>query len=201
MSPTPIAPEGWLSGGDYDLRLFDTPAALEMAIRDKASAGASARLVAGFCWPWSDPLADGSLEADVVIGGWQRPWNEKSPEQQKPPRAAPPPDRHPYYLWATDPRRIDEVGCIYSAQGFEFDYCGVILGNDLVWRDGIGWVASRDASADPSIARRRLQQEELLALLEHTYRVLLTRGMKGTYVYSTDFETRRFLAQLVATQR
>jgi DUF2075 family protein len=196
MSQSPIQPDGWLAAGDYELRLFDDPVRMEAALREASRQGATARLVAGFCWPWSDPNPDGSLEADVRIGGWKRPWNEKSPEQCKPVRPAPAVERHPYYLWATQPSRIGEVGCIYSAQGFEFDYCGVILGNDLVWRHGVGWVGSREASADPSIIRRRLSPNELLALLQHTYRVLLTRGMKGTFIYSTDSETQAFLRDL-----
>src|SRR5690606_35820650 len=61
----------------------------------------------------------GSLAPDVRIGSWVRPWNEKPPEQRRPPRPAPPPKRHPYYLWATRPERFSEIGCIYSAQGFE----------------------------------------------------------------------------------
>lgn len=176
MSPQPERPTGWLSAGEYGFRLFDNPADLDRVVREHAAGGRTARLVAGFCWPWSDPLPDGTLVEDVTIGTWKRPWNEKSPEAWKKPKAAPPPERHPYYLWATKPERIGEIGCIYSAQGFEFDYCGVILGNDLVWRVGVGWVASRDASRDPVIARRRLDQDELVRLLQHTYRVLLTRG-------------------------
>ena len=179
------------------MRLFDDPASLETAVRQHANAGKTARLIAGFCWPWSDPLPDGTLVEDVVIGSWRRAWNEKSPEAWKKAKAAPPPERHPYYLWSTQPQRIREVGCIYSAQGFEFEYCGVILGNDLVWREGVGWVASRDASRDPVISRRKLSQDELVRLLQHTYRVLLTRGMKGTFIYSTDYETREFLRTLL----
>jgi DUF2075 family protein len=108
--------------------------------------------------------------------------------------------RRPYYLWATQPERVREVGCIDSAQGFEFDYFGAILGNDLVWRDGVGWVASRDASQDPAIRRRKLAQPELLALIQQTYRVLMTRGMKGTFLYSTDWETQQMLGRLVAAR-
>jgi DUF2075 family protein len=197
MGPSPSLAGAWLPAHEYDLRVFDSPEALETVVRAAQSDGDTARLVAGFCWPWSDPEADGTLVDDVVIGKWQRPWNEKSPEQQKPPRSQPRPSRHPYTLWANEPKRIGEIGCIYSAQGFEFDYVGVILGNDLVWREGVGWVGSRDASFDPSIRRRKLPQDGLVALLQQTYRVLLTRGMKGTFVYSTDFETRQKLHQLV----
>jgi DUF2075 family protein/Mrp family chromosome partitioning ATPase len=198
LSNEPARPGNWLAGGEYDLRVLSTPADLERAIVSASTDGNTGRLVAGFCWPWSDLRPDGSLVKDVVIGAWRRAWNEKSPEQSNPPRAAPRADRHPYYLWATQPERIQEVGCIYSAQGFEFDYCGVILGDDLVWRDGIGWVATREASFDPSIRRRKLDTGRLSALLHHTYRVLLTRGMKGTFMFSTDPETLAFLQRLVA---
>lgn len=199
FSPEPEPAGPWLAAGDYDLRCFERPAELERVLKKRLTEGNTGRLAAGFCWPWSDPAADGALDDDVVIGDWHRPWNEKAPEQRRKPGTAPPPSRHPYYLWATQPERIREVGCIYSAQGFEFDYAGIILGNDLVWRDGEGWVASRDASCDPSIARRRLSQDDLRALLQHTYRVLLTRGMKGTFIYSTDWETREMLTRLMAS--
>lgn len=66
-----------------------------------------------------------------------------------------------------------------------------------MWREGVGWVASRDASADPMISRRKLSQADLLALISQTYRVLLTRGVKGTFIYSTDWETRQMLARVV----
>jgi uncharacterized protein len=198
LSDMPAQPGGWLKAGDYDFRMYDSPEALERAIVDAASAGHTARLLAGFCWPWSDPNPEGQAVEDVRIGSWKRAWNEKSPEQCRPPRAAPRPSRHPYYLWATEPKRVREVGCIYSAQGFEFDYCGVILGNDLVWRAGAGWVASKDASKDQAILRGGLSTQEVKALLYHTYRVLLTRGMQGTFVYSVDFETRQLLKSLVS---
>jgi hypothetical protein len=200
MSPEPSPAGQWWTANEYDVRVLDTPERLELLVRARQSDGNTARLIAGFCWPWSDPNPDGTLVDDVVIGGWQHPWNEKSPEQQQPARSQPRPSRHPYTLWATEPERIDEIGCIYSAQGFEFDYVCVILGNDLVWRDGVGWVGSRDASFDPAIRRRKLPQDALVRLLQHTYRVLLTRGMKGTYIYSIDFETRQLLHRLVPEQ-
>lgn len=198
MSASPVPAGGWLGAGDYDLRTFDRPADMEAALKAEIARGATGRMVAGFCWPWSDPNEDGSLVHDVVVDEWSRPWNEKARDMWKNAGSAPPPARHPYTLWATQPDRVREVGCIYSAQGFEFDYCAVILGNDLVWRDGIGWVASRDASKDSAISRRKMSADELRAMLQHTYRVLLTRGMKGTFVYSTDWETREMLGRLLS---
>lgn len=190
----PVHSKGWL-GEEYDLRVFDNPRSMETAIRGIDATGKTARLVAGFCWPWSDPNPDGSLVHDVEIGDWQMPWNEKPPDQRNPKGPAVKDKNHPYTQWATTSKGLEEIGCTYSAQGLEFDYCGVIMGNDLVWRDG--WVATKGASHDPSVMRSRNSPERLLTLLEQTYRVLLTRGMEGTFVYSTDYETREFLKSLL----
>lgn len=199
LSDDPIPAGGWRAAGEYEFRLFDSPSALEKALHAKVASGGTGRMVAGFCWPWSDPREDGSLVDDVRIGSWRRPWNEKSREQTRSGGASPPPDRHPYFLWATQPERIREIGCIYSAQGFEFDYCGVIFGSDLVWRGSAGWVASKLNSEDPAIRKGSLDNAEINALLRQTYRVLLTRGMKGTFVYSADPATLSLLESLVVS--
>lgn len=201
FSNDPPAPGGWFRAGEYELQVASSPEQLETLTLSKNRAPSTARLVAGFCWPWSDPLADGKLVPDVVVGAWKRPWNAKPPEQRKPIRAAPTPKKHPYFEWASDPAHAGEVGCIYTAQGFEFDYCGVILGPDLVWREGEGWVGSREGSSDPSISRRRLSQQQVRTLVAQTYRVLLTRGMKGTFLYSTDWETQQKLTMLVGSRQ
>ena len=94
-------------------------------------------MAAGYCWPWSDPAADGSLPNDVRIGDWARPWNLKGERSVGGAPAA--------ALWASDPAGFGQVGCVYTAQGFEYDYAGVILGPDFVWREG-RWVTVRDAN-------------------------------------------------------
>lgn len=197
FSDVPLAAGGWL-GAEYALSVLDTPASIEEAVRTAARRGKSARVVAGFCWPWSDPNPDGSLVNDIQIGGWERPWNEKPPEQRRPPRPAGRDRDHPYTRWATTAKGLEEIGCTYTAQGLEFDYCGVIMGNDLVWRDKLGWTANKDDSCDPSVMRSRMPSHRLATLLKQTYRVLFTRGMEGTFIYSTDDETRSFLKSLVS---
>ncbi len=197
FSDNPRQVEGWAGpGGEYEISVCDSPQQMEDEVRRQVAAGANGRLVAGYCWPWSDPNPDKSLEPDIVIGSWKRPWNEKSPEQKRKPGAAPRPEKHPYTQWATQPKGLTEIGCIYSAQGFEFDYCGVILGPDLVWRAASGWVADRGASCDNAVRRGFRDPEHFSALLQHTYRVLMTRGMLGTYVYSVDSETQELLRRL-----
>ena len=84
-------------------------------------------------------------------------------------------------FWASSKEGIDQVGCVYTAQGFEFDYVGVIFGPDLVYRPMEGWVGQRDQSQD-RVVRRGVSQAEFTAFVKSTYRVLLTRGLRGCYV-------------------
>jgi len=173
---------------DYEFKIFDSTAELEKEILNKAHSGNTARLVAGFCWPWSDPERDGSLVSDVVIGDWKRPWNRKEKGGESP-------ARHPYKIWATEDEGMEQVGCIYSAQGFEFDYCGVIIGDDLLWSAGKeSWVGMKENSYDTVVKRSK----DLGRHLCNTYRVLLSRGMKGTYVYFTSLANRRRFEKLLS---
>ena len=179
----------WQGDERFGVVVVDSPEDMEARLGSHQQAGYSSRMAAGFCWPWSDPRADGSLVPDVSIGSWQRPWNLKGERSSG---GAP-----PAALWATDPSGFGQVGCIYTAQGFEYDYAGVIFGPDLVWRNG-RWVAIRTASKDPDF-RSRLSVEDARfeRLILNVYKVLMTRGMRGTYLYSTDPETQNHFRALV----
>jgi hypothetical protein len=175
------APQPW--GERYEVDLVDSPEALERIIPAARQVGQSARLLAGFCWPWSDENPDKSLEPDVVIGEWRRPWNRKPGERSYKPA------EHPYTLWAETVEGEGQVGCIYSAQGFEFGRAGVIWGPDLVWRSG-KWVAQKSASHDRPVK----SSSDMLRLVRNAYRVLLTRGVRGVSVLVLDPETRAHVA-------
>jgi len=169
----------------FEFGIVESPTALEELIRTKAGEGLSARLVAGYCWPWSRELdADGQLVRDVQLPGFERPWNAR-PEMTGLPRGVPKSD-----YWAHESGGIEQVGCIYTAQGFEFDYVGVIWGRDLRYVSGEGWVGDRTISHDTPVRR---SAERFLELVKNTYRVLLSRGMKGCYVYFEDKETEKFV--------
>jgi hypothetical protein len=186
-------PEVWNPDGRYEVRLADTPAEMEQRLRAHLAEGDGARIAAGYCWPWSDPRKDGSLVPDVVVGDWSRPWNVKGDRAVG---GAPPAS-----LWASDPAGFDQVGCVYTAQGFEYDWSGVILGPDLVWRSD-RWVTVRGANRDPDFrSGKRVTDDEFHRLVLNVYKVLLTRGMKGTYVYSTDPETQAFLRAYTGSHR
>lgn len=174
----------WDINDPFEFKIFDSPFELERAIREKAKQGYSARLTAGFCWPWSDPKADGTLHNDVVIGDFQRPWNAKPDATRLAPSIP------KATLWAHDPNGINQIGCVYTAQGFEFDYVGVIFGKDLTYNlDEQRWEAHKEHSYDTVVKRSK---EKFIDLVKNTYRVLLTRGMKGCYVYFMDKDTERF---------
>jgi DUF2075 family protein len=176
----------WDTADPFEFRVVSSVEELEAAIRARASAGYSARMTAGFCWPWSKPRPDGTLEDDVVVGDWRAPWNAR-PDVGK--LAADIPKSH---YWASDPRGIDQVGCVYTAQGFEFDYVGVIIGEDLVYRPGRGWVGQPSYSKD-NVVRRTRDVEEFTTYVKNTYRVLLTRGLRGCYLCFRDSTTRDFV--------
>lgn len=174
----------WDSKDLFEFKVFDTPFELEDSIRSKVAEGNTGRVTAGFCWPWSESNFDGSLKEDVVIGGYKRPWNAK-PEATKLAVGVP---KSPF--WAYDPNGIDQIGCVYTAQGFEFDYVGVIIGRDLTYNlDKQIWEANKEHSYDTVVKKSK---EKFVDLLKNTYRVLLTRGMKGCYVYFEDKDTERF---------
>lgn len=176
---------------DFDFDVVDSPRELQALINEKAAQGHTARLVAGFCWPWSKANDDGTLVDDVAIGDWQMPWNARPEATGLAPGI---PKSH---QWATDPGGLDQVGCVYTAQGFEFDYVGVIVGRDVVYRAREGWVGQPEFSHDTVVRRSGKEPAQFASLVKQTYRVLLTRGLKGCYVYFEDPATRDFFLSRV----
>jgi hypothetical protein len=182
-------PEAWAGDEHFQLLVAETPYELEHALLLQQGDGYTARMSAGYCWPWSDPRADNTLVPDVEIAGWSRPWNVKGDRRVG---AAP-----PAALWASDPAGIGQVGCVYTAQGFEYDWNGVIFGPDLVWRDG-RFISNRKGNRDPDFrSHKAVSDSHFDQLVRNVYKVLLTRGMVGTILYSTDNETRDALRSLV----
>lgn len=175
----------WSGEEAFDFRIFNSPEDLETEIRHKSTQGYSARMTAGFCWEWSKDLnADRTLKHDVIIGDFRRPWNAR-PEAARLAKGIP-----KATFWASDPGGINQIGCVYTAQGFEFDYVGVIIGNDLMYDlDKQKWEGFPENSGDTVVRRSK---DKFLDLVKNTYRVLLSRGLKGCYVYFMDKDTERF---------
>ncbi|MFJ4778894.1 DNA/RNA helicase domain-containing protein [Streptomyces sp. NPDC088762] len=184
------APTVWEPDDKVCLLTADTPQELEDFLSAQRTQGYEARMSAGYCWKWTTKITPSmnSLPEDVIVGDWAKPWNLYGDRSLL---GAPPAP-----LWATDPAGFGQVGCVYTAQGFEYDWSGVIMGPDLVWRTD-RWVVDRMASKDPSFTKAT-PDEDVDRLIRNTYKVLLTRGMIGTIIYSTDPETREKLRSLVS---
>jgi len=174
----------WTGEEEFEFKIFESAESLENAIRLKAQQAYSARMAAGFCWEWSKHKPNHPLSDDVVIGDYKRPWNAKHEAIQLPkgvPKAQ---------FWAYDPNGINQIGCVYTAQGFEFDYIGVIFGNDIMYSFEEGkWIGYPENSKDPVV---RKSKGKFVELVKNTYRVLLSRGLKGCYVYFLDKDTEKF---------
>ncbi|MEU1228377.1 DUF2075 domain-containing protein [Streptomyces sp. NPDC005828] len=182
-------PTVWEPDGKVQLTVADSPQELEDFLVARRGEDYGARMSAGYCWKWTTKITSDmqALPTDVVIGDWARPWNLYGDRSLL---GAPPAP-----LWATDKAGFGQVGCVYTAQGFEYDWSGVIIGPDLVWRTD-RWVVDRTASKDPSFTKAT-PDDHVDRLIRNTYKVLLTRGMVGTILYSTDAETREKLRSLI----
>jgi DUF2075 family protein len=147
------------------------------------------RVMADFCWPWTKEAdADGELHKDVVVDDYIRPWNADENTQGM--RRGIPKSQY----WAYDEAGIYQVGCVYTAQGSEFDYAGVIFGNDLKYNPDTGeWEGFPENSHDGQVKG----SDNFVQLVKNTYRVLLGRGMKACYVYFMDKETERYFRSRV----
>jgi DUF2075 family protein len=175
-----------LAAHEFDFQVFDSPEALRRVIFDKNKSNNKARMVAGYCWDWkSRKNAD---VRDVVIPeyGFAMRWNLTKDGG----------------LWMVAPESVNEIGCIHTCQGLEVDYIGVIVGLDWVVRDGVPLTQPEQRSRhDKSLSGyKRLHeqdpgeaQQKADRIIKNTYRTLMTRGMKGCYVYFVDPEAARYV--------
>lgn len=171
---------------NFDFKIFNSPQELyDVLVEKNNGKSTTARLVAGFCWEWSkSPDKNGELVKDVKIGNFAMPWETHGNI------AKPPVGYVKWYEWAYLPEGIKQVGCIYTAQGFEFDYIGVIIGKDIKYnRENDCLVGDITQTKDPTLKKGKENFDEYV---KNIYRVLMTRGMKGCYIYCVDKETEEY---------
>ena len=181
---------------DFNLQILDSPQEMyDKLVEEDNVPGQTARIMAGFCWKWSDKLDEnGDLIKDVEIGEFKMPW-ETHRNFTKAPKGY-----VKWYEWAYRPEGIKQVGCIYTAQGFEFDYAGVIIGPDLIYNPSTKRIETvKAATRDPML--RTAPNEATMTYddyVRNIYRVLMSRGMKGCYLYICDENLRNYMKQLLA---
>lgn len=171
-----------LDVAEFDFRVVDSPTELRQLILQKNRERNRARMVAGYCWKWPSKNDPAAYDIEMPEYGFQARWNLTKDGG----------------LWMVSPDSVEEVGCIHTCQGLEVDYIGVIVGSDLVVRDGrVITHPDKRASSDNSIKGWKklakiddeLAREKADAIIKNTYRTLMTRGMRGCFVYFTDRET------------
>ncbi len=184
---------------DFDLQILDSPQEMYNRLVEQDNVpGQTARIMAGFCWKWSDRLDEnGDLIKDVVIGDFKMPW-ETHRNFTKTPKGY-----VKWYEWAYKPEGIKQVGCIYTAQGFEFDYAGVIIGPDLIYNPETHRIETvKSATKDPML--RNAPNEATMTYddyVRNIYRVLMTRGRNGCFLYICDENLRNYMKQLLAEMK
>jgi DUF2075 family protein len=179
-----------LEGINYDFKIFDSPNELRDIIFEKNKLANKARIVAGYCWNWVSKKDKGLDDIVIPEYGFGMKWNLASDGN----------------VWIISPKSVNEVGCIHTCQGLEVDYIGVIVGNDLVVRNG-EMIANPEerARTDASLKgyKKELKEDpeaaakKASAIIKNTYRTLMTRGMKGCYVYFVDKETGSYFKDRV----
>ncbi|MFD6073385.1 DNA/RNA helicase domain-containing protein, partial [Amycolatopsis lurida] len=186
------SPQPW-TADDYDFATSANPDDLEAWVNAHNDLGTTARISAGFCWPWADRPAKSPLNLEVELK-WEDPltgekherylpWNSKYVMRDAEENIIVPHSQ----AWATDPGGHEQVGCIYTTQGLEYPYSAVIMGPDLVRRND-QWEARPECSEDPAMSDVSPDRYRQLAF--NIYRVLLTRGSRGCRLYSTDPDTQ-----------
>lgn len=176
-----------LDGIDYDIRICDSPFEMEHIVVEKNNIRNRARILAGYCWNWPKETRNNVNYHDIKIGDYGISWNLDGGD-----------------AFAIDPDSVHEAGCIHTSQGLEFDYVGVIIGDDLRYEDGkIVTDYSKRAKTDQSmkgikgLAKDNPEKANQIAeeIIKNTYRTLMTRGMKGCYVYCTDKKLAEYLKE------
>lgn len=189
LSLTHDMPSVWEDEANFIVDVADSPEEMESMLTELAQGGET-RIVAGFTWPWSKwPDSAKSLDDipyDIEIGGWRKRWNLRKAIDGYPKSDD----------WASKPDGAEQVGSIFTVQGFEFPYVGVLMGPDLVARDG-RLVVDSQATAYGSLGSLIKKDPEFEERIRNQYLVLMTRGMKGVVLHSTDSETQEFLKSVV----
>jgi DUF2075 family protein len=174
----------------FDFQIFDSPTELHNVIKEKNKINNKSRVVAGYCWDWISQKKPELSDIKIDEFGYKATWNLTSDGSE----------------WIISPKSVEEVGCIHTCQGLEVDYIGVIIGRDLIAVDGVLKTdPSARAKTDKSLAgyKKELKEDPVSAeikadeIIRNTYRTLMSRGMKGCYVYFVDPTTAEHFKKLL----
>lgn len=178
---------------DYEFKIFSSPNELRDAIFEKNRKNNKARLVAGYCWDWNSKKDPSAFDITISKYGFNMRWNLSNYGS----------------LWLIDPNSVSEIGCIHTCQGLELEYVGVIIGPDLIVRNGkIITDVSKRSKMDSSVRgyKKLLEKDNkstadrLDKIVKNTYRTLMTRGLNGCYIYCTEKETEEYFRSRITNE-
>ena len=164
------------------VKIFKDPNQMRDELRELNKINNKTRMIAGYCYDWNVKKHRGDWDI-ILPNGFKAKWNLEN-------------DDH----WAVNPNSFEEVGCIHTCQGMEFDYVGVFIGKDLYYKDGHVRTNRLAISKDDSTSGIRLNSttdEEADKLIRRTYKVLLTRGLKGCYIYCEDEALADYISKTI----
>jgi DUF2075 family protein len=185
-------PENYFTRDKFDFRILDSASELHELVREKNLKNNRARIVAGYCWNWVSKKDSKAFDIEFPQDGYKARWNLASYGNE----------------WIMNSNSVEEVGCIHTCQGLECDYVGVIVGKDLIYKGGeLTTDATARAKTDGSLRGYKKFREgneaeaevKVDEIIRNTYRTLMTRGMKGCYVYFEDKETAEYFKKLIPT--
>lgn len=176
-----------LSELNFDFQVFDDPVKMHDELFERNKINNKARMVAGYCYDWNVKNHRGQWDI-ILEKGFKAKWNLQDDN-----------------IWAINPNSFEEVGCIHTAQGLEFDYVGVIIGKDLTYDENSGKVITNQQAIsmdDRTSGIRSLKnKDEARRLILNTYKTLLTRGQKGCYVYCEDSSLRDYIRSCIKREK
>lgn len=174
----------------YDIQMVDKFENMRFELADFNKKGHEARIVAGYCWSWKTRLDQTRIKYDFILDGVNLRWNNS--------------DKVDSSIWAVGDT-FDQIGCIHTCQGLQFDYIGVVIGEDLRYENNevIADISKR-ASDDGTVSRKSREQflrkygeektkKREIDIVKNTYRVLLTRGISGCRIYCLDAGLREYI--------
>ena len=171
---------------DYEFKIFDDADEMREALRDKNRINNKARMLAGYCYEWVTKNSNDLSLYDIELPNFKARWNFNTTQ-----------------TWAIDKESFEQVGCIHTSQGLEFDYVGVIIGKDLKYNEGqVVTDPTERARTDQSLKGLKSDPDYIAKadeIIRNTYKVLLTRGQKGCYVYCENRELSDYLKKRIST--
>ncbi|MCR6513357.1 DUF2075 domain-containing protein [Clostridium sp. LY3-2] len=164
--------------GKYELFIFDDLQEMHRKIKERNKNFGLSRLIAGYAWPWK--TKKNPKDYDIVIDNYKLRWNSRLKD------------------WINSPNALEEVGCIHTTQGYDINYAGIIIGNELIYRDGELGINPKNYY-DKNGKNGIKDNDEIKNYILNIYKTILTRGIRGTYIYICDKDLKNYFKKFIAS--